>query len=88
MSKRLFIGGEHDGRRLDVPPLAYIQLPCKPDISLDYTIPAHRSPRRVETYRREALGADDEVFHVYVYETLQTKDALYMLISNYKPEKP
>ena len=79
----LFIGGDSDGKRLEIKddPLEVI-MPVKPvmEVTMRHEFPPQTE---VQKYRREIIGAPAKTWILYVFEGLTMEDAMDSLMSAY-----
>ena len=85
----LFIGGEADGRRLELPELrpAFRVLVREPVTFGLSSPPDEYVPIKTDEYRPMKFCGDKRFFHVYVLRGLTADDVVDKLIENYKEKR-
>lgn len=86
MIARLFIGGHHDGQRIDMQDRPVVELPVDIEFSMASNENLHGIPEfKIECYRIEFFSADRDRYTFYRHSSLSPSDCVRRLLENYKP---
>ena len=87
--KFLFIGGSHDGERINVEDSArHIRVFEKHHTPEDVKYSDHYPVLKVEHYRQFDLQVNNIIFKVYAFDSLLDEHVVDMLLDNYSPKRP